>query len=667
MGITLFEKRLSERLAKWEKIREDNIPKDGVAGLYFDFNSVIHTAAGHRYAMYDAVGGLDKVEIKACCDLVIAIATTIIDTFKPTEMLYVAVDGVIPMAKIQQQKERRYSSSILRKEEDYDSTFITPGTEFMGKLHIEIGKWVREKHRKFYNHVKVVSYSSHLTPGEGEHKIMEFMRANTVDGVNIIYGNDSDLILLSLALQKKQLYVCKDTVWLYDNDKPINRKVNMPINIDELRVALVAEMGGDYILDFVFACSLLGNDFLPRPMLLASVGDTIDTLITLIGHNQGVFGLRDDGVGRLSLLFQQLATLESFETEESDLLKSNIHNLSRKALSKEMFVNKNKGIKHQMFQSPMLESVATYEGNDLKNKALAYMWYSKMTPLTTSVAKAVGDSCVEYLRGLQWVYSYYLTGQKNVTWLWYYPYYYVPLFSDIYNTFMALSDDDINKTLNVLPVRNEQRFTPLHQLVAVMPWGSRKFVPDPLPNMFYSVNSPLMDMMPVTVVEDPELTESSLQVKSIVPFARYYDIMYYMSQRQLPDTVIAGAAYIGPYYEKKDELQSDRDRRKLRARDERKNVRDKPRPEPRAEVTARSEREDEEPRELSFGAESVEPTEAGRGERGRGRGRGDRGGRGYRGRGSGSFRGGARENTLSFAPSRGGGGGYTGRGVRGRY
>ena len=81
------------------------------------------------------------------------------------------IDGVAPRAKMNQQRERRYKSHFFKELETgksvlWDSNKITPGTEFMNDLPYKLRDLLPE-----YIHV-----SGPDEPGEGEHKIFEYIR-----------------------------------------------------------------------------------------------------------------------------------------------------------------------------------------------------------------------------------------------------------------------------------------------------------------------------------------------------------------------------------------------------------------------------------------------------------------------------------------------------------
>ena len=105
--------------------------------LYMDCNSII----------YDAVHSLNNINNKfhkddfenAILDVVVVNITKYILLIQPTNSIYIAFDGVAPFAKMEQQRTRRYKtqfiSNILQKKTNWNTSAITPGTEFMDKLN----------------------------------------------------------------------------------------------------------------------------------------------------------------------------------------------------------------------------------------------------------------------------------------------------------------------------------------------------------------------------------------------------------------------------------------------------------------------------------------------------------------------------------------------------
>lgn len=83
--------------------------------------------------------------------------------------IYIAIDGPAPKAKVMQQRVRRLKSVLEGKV--WDTNAITPGTTFMNKLNDEL--------HKVYDSHKNVVLSDSCEPGEGEHKILQYLKINS--------------------------------------------------------------------------------------------------------------------------------------------------------------------------------------------------------------------------------------------------------------------------------------------------------------------------------------------------------------------------------------------------------------------------------------------------------------------------------------------------------
>jgi 5'-3' exoribonuclease 1 len=153
---------------------------------------------------------------------------------QPNQVLYLAVDGTAPRAKMNQQRSRRFRSAKeaeqlaadlaarenfkgkeMQSEADkkrFDSNCITPGTDFMLKLSLALQKWVDYKLKTdpFWMNGATVIVSGPDVPGEGEHKVMDFIRESQADykktgkssdvygpgWTHVLYGLDADLIMV---------------------------------------------------------------------------------------------------------------------------------------------------------------------------------------------------------------------------------------------------------------------------------------------------------------------------------------------------------------------------------------------------------------------------------------------------------------------------------------
>ena len=159
-------------------------------------------------ASYNAQGlkeprGVDNFENKSqfenfIIQNVINKLENIIKIINPKRNIYIAFDGIPPLAKLSQQKNRRYKSfyqaTLFKKTILWDTSSITPGTNFMKNLDLSIYNYFKNK----YNNLNIIISCSDI-PGEGEHKLFNYLRNNKNNDYNtVIYGMDADLIMLCL-------------------------------------------------------------------------------------------------------------------------------------------------------------------------------------------------------------------------------------------------------------------------------------------------------------------------------------------------------------------------------------------------------------------------------------------------------------------------------------
>lgn len=148
----------------------------------------------------------------------------IIMLLNPQKLIYIAVDGPVPRSKMNQQRERRFmaaqeliqQSCTFNSERIFDSNAISPGTPLMEKMNQILQYYIslRLSSDPVWKKLTVI-YSSHRHPGEGEHKIMNYLRQSIQSGQfnendrSIVFGSDADLILLMLTLHKRNVNVMR--------------------------------------------------------------------------------------------------------------------------------------------------------------------------------------------------------------------------------------------------------------------------------------------------------------------------------------------------------------------------------------------------------------------------------------------------------------------------
>jgi len=231
---------------------------------------------------------------------------------RPRDLLYIAFDGVAPMAKLNQQRERRNRSAItsvflnmnkVANSKDtssensftWDKAAITPGTNFMIKMGKYLQKYFNDyKDSKDGKHLKtkkiVVDDSRNI--GEGEHKIFNYIReCNKIkaidDYTHVIYGLDADLIMLclnNLYVRRSNGSIAHNHLYLYRETPEFIRSIDRTLipcedyflDISELSDNILSTMSiDDYsninpskkqklLHDYVLICFFLGNDFMPH-------------------------------------------------------------------------------------------------------------------------------------------------------------------------------------------------------------------------------------------------------------------------------------------------------------------------------------------------------------------------------------------------------------------
>jgi len=259
----------------------------------------------------------------------------------------------------------------------FDSNVITPGTPFMTRLSQALKQFIADRvaHDPAYNNISVI-YSDASVPGEGEHKIAEFIRTQRAqpgydpNTSHVLYGLDADLIMLALATHELQFYVLRERVFPTPQ-QPSSSSVSGALNaqdsssgnlesntiqnaaaigarnsfqllsIDILRECLEAEFREPLEIgfemessssscrpekrtfdlervvdDFVFLCFFVGNDFLPHLPSLDIREGAIDYLIELYKKLVPRIGYLSDDKGEIHFGRVRLFLKELACTEE---------------------------------------------------------------------------------------------------------------------------------------------------------------------------------------------------------------------------------------------------------------------------------------------------------------------------------------------------------------
>jgi 5'-3' exoribonuclease 2 len=314
-------------------------PNGELDNLYLDMNGIVHPCTHPEGRPAPETEDEMMLEVFKYTDRVVGMA-------RPRKVLMMAVDGVAPRAKMNQQRSRRFRAAqdarlleeakenaivdaeargeviddAIKGKRVWDTNVITPGTPFMDTLAISLRYWVAYKlnNDPGWKDLKVI-ISDASVPGEGEHKIMEFVRSQRSDPSHdpntshSIYGLDADLIFLGLATHEPHFRILREDVFAQDKkrkgqnlgvteaelkrqaeEKEADQTARKPfiwLHVDILRQYLEVELDvprlsfpTDFeraIDDWVFMCFFVGNDFLPHMPSLDVRDNGIDTLLNI--------------------------------------------------------------------------------------------------------------------------------------------------------------------------------------------------------------------------------------------------------------------------------------------------------------------------------------------------------------------------------------------------
>jgi len=426
MGIPSYYKKLSD---KYKGLIVKGRPGN-VSALFFDFNCLIYHCARRPNSTlppYPGDDGKEEWEQLLLHDIAKYVQHIWHEAGQPKEV-FLSIDGVVPMAKIKQQRLRRFKSIWLSKQEtenagkpSWDTNCITPSTDFMKKLSQRLDMLCKQH--------KGWRLSNDMEAGEGEHKIMNLLRSREkTDETILVYGLDADLILLTMLNAPCKAYLMReDSEMGVVRTDAFGEESYSYFSLEVLKETLWAKRDVEYtdVLEYVTAMSLLGNDFLPHSLSIKMRED---------GHQFLLSELREMKEAGLRFLHK-----------ENDFWKINYETvhwlLKRWAAAEEDRLTHSFKKKIQMrgrlemtLETMPLENPVEFAILQVENKvwSLKPGWQNHYRKewLFCQTPEDIDKCCREYLVGLQWVLDYY-TGQKAVDMTWFYPRLIPPLWSDL--------------------------------------------------------------------------------------------------------------------------------------------------------------------------------------------------------------------------------------------
>ncbi len=386
------------------------------ARLFVDFNGIIHNAAA------TAKDNSDGREI----DDAVVIAETmrslraLVDLLRPRELLFVAVDGVPPAAKMVQQRLRRYMNQSGRGQ-GFDTNAITPGTAFMAAMN-------RALQHEQYPDIHEVIVSDSAQPGEGEAKIFRHYATNgsassggADEGWDLVHGADADLIVRGML-----------AVSASDDMRPLGIvRDEVVIDVPAMRDAVCRDMRpgeGQHkkrvITDYVCLLSLVGNDFLPPLTFLHHKPSAVPFLMHIYAE---AVSARDRWlVGEDAVIdWQCFGQLMAGIAHQEDARVADSHTRFMAAVPARFVCA---GDSSHDADLPL--RVKHPPDMDLTAPGWRKQWYRRLLNFADHV-DGRHRATAPYLAGIEWTLRYYLLLHDDIDMMWYYPFPYSPTARDL--------------------------------------------------------------------------------------------------------------------------------------------------------------------------------------------------------------------------------------------
>lgn len=518
--------------------------------LYFDFNCLVYQVynliiANEREKLMTMTQ--TQIDDKIIDDVITYMKKIIDEIAKPTKLVYIGVDGVVPRAKMIQQRFRRFSGwkqSAMEKEVKaqfgieeksiWNRNSITPGTVFMKKLSDKIIKAIKQKKITSLRNIEFV-VSDASVPGEGEHKLIPYLRkiGKLPDEKIVIYGMDADLIMLSLSTFMDNIYLLREKDNVRSQFGNVVESSFGLLNVDTFRKKIVAGFDinvpgiseNQLFSDYVFIGFFLGNDFV----------HCIPSLEIRFGGYDRIMGIYRRILTRLKRGLVQLKFPSKSQTngtnggKNADRNKQNYANMGNaisvsinfvffRQLLEDLSRQEEKNL--QYLHMKHTTRITTRNAEDDIGKALEEItklplnpkYKDKVYPVDYSqpnwkiryyeetldikpqpedeYVMYVDGVCKNFLEAIMFSTKYYYSGVPS--WTWFYRFPVSPMMSDVLDYY-----NRVVKNVNDIQLDMGNPVKPIQQLMMVSPPQSKELLPSAYQKLMVEVESPIIEYYPI--------------------------------------------------------------------------------------------------------------------------------------------------------------------------
>lgn len=509
MGIPSY---FSEIVKKYNTIVHKKV--NSVDELYFDANSLIYKSyyeVEHLLLKSNSTTSqIHSYEIeKKIIQKTIQNIESILQKISPKHKVYIAFDGVVPLAKMKQQRERRFKSFFIEelnhsKHIDqsnkntsvvWDKTNITPGTRFMDTLCETIQHYINETNFNMSDTVNIY-LSDVYEYGEGEHKLFKTIENTEYTNTTTIcvYGLDADLIVLGLFHLKQNIHLYlfrefeqymynflesnsktfteSDYIFLYLNNFEHHLFQELVTTLKQPRGHQTSNtLHKERIADYICMTFLCGNDFLPHIPCINLRHNGMNTLLEtykvyLKQKNEPLVKYTYSSVFKKEIYSIQWNNLkiylELLANNEQDMLIHEIEILNRVNKTRRDTCGhtyRNTSMKTDethmdISKQPIcseLRNIENYINPKLKNWESRY-YESLFSIYKSTHTNSIQELCIHYCSGLEWNLNYYMNNSRidyiqDYNNVWMYKHTYAPLISSLVHHIPSFNETLVSREI----------------------------------------------------------------------------------------------------------------------------------------------------------------------------------------------------------------------------